>query len=51
MELFYIQLNTDRFLAGDEEEPSQRVLKKSCCPIGKAVVEIPSVHTARTGDG
>lgn len=51
MELFYIQLTTFRFLAGDEEEPSQKVLKKYCRPIGKAVVEIPPVHTARTGDG
>lgn len=51
MEVFYIQLNTDRSLARDEEESSQKGLKKSCHPIGKAVVEIPPVYTARTGDG
>lgn len=53
MEFFYIQLNTDRSLAWDEEQTSQKASRKSCHPIEKAVVvvKIPPVHTSRTGDG
>ena len=53
MEFFYIQLNTDRSLAWDEEQTSQKAPRKSCRPIEKAVVvvKIPPVHTARAGDG